>query len=340
MECGRVAARSGDGARVATVTSGRRLRVYEIATGQTLLDIPVKLSSALCFTADGSDIVNREGASLVTYAIDSGKTVSSVSVDLLPLAALSSANRLLAYQPDDGGNGGSIVLADSSTGKVAYILNRAGSPFTPAFFSESGRELAIVTDRFSARVIRSLRPEELAGALDARFGQQHLAEAPPPAKIATTAPLRANLPVTRPSSDALDPLTLTPENAPMGDIVTIQGRVGSVNATRAHNALNIEFAGGDARALMVWVPPDTYAPLLKAFGANSANALTGRTILVRGRIDRYGGRRDDWKDRLQLTLTDPQQLWIVDDGGPSEATQPSTSNPVKDQTKGRTTHDQ
>ena len=58
MEVGPVAARSGDGARIATTIRGH-VRVYEIATGQTLLDIPI--GRARRATADGSGIVARQG---------------------------------------------------------------------------------------------------------------------------------------------------------------------------------------------------------------------------------------------------------------------------------------
>jgi hypothetical protein len=328
MEFGSVAARSSDGARAATVINeGRRLRVYEVATGHRVLDLPVELTSALCFTADGSGVVAKEDASLVTRAIDSGKIVSSLPTELLPLAALPSANRLLAYQRDERGGGGSTVLADSSTGQVVYVLSRAGQRFTPAYFSESGRELAIVTDRWSAQVMRSLRPEELAGALDARFPQQDVVAALPPARVVTTAPLRAQLATTRPSRDAIDPLTLSPKSAPLGEIATIQGGVGVVTSTQAHNAMNIEFVGGDAHSVLVWFPPNVYAPLARALSRNPASILEGRTILIRGRVERYGGFRPEWKDRLQVTVTDPHQFWIVTDEGASETTRSSTTNP-------------
>ena len=55
-----------------------------------------------------------------------------------------------------------------SRAEALASIHSISRPFSPAFFSESGRELAIMT-RWSAKVMRSLRPEELAGALDVRL---------------------------------------------------------------------------------------------------------------------------------------------------------------------------
>jgi hypothetical protein len=86
--------------------------------------------------------------------------------------------------------------------------------------------------------------------------------------------------------------------------------------------VNIEFAASAPKTPMVWVPPEVCAKLVREFGLNPASALNGRTICVRCRVEHYGGFLTEWKDRLQLTVQDAHDLWLVADDPASPATAP------------------
>jgi hypothetical protein len=111
----------------------------------------------------------------------------------------------------------------------------------------------------------------------------------------------------------------------MGSRVIVEGYAESASLTSAHNSLNLELAGG----LLVWVPPGIYAQLQQSIDENPARRFAGCTIAASGVLANYGGRRNDWKGRLQVTLDDPKQLWIVDDAtaGAAQTTQPAMSRP-------------
>jgi hypothetical protein len=295
LELGPVCAHSRDGSRVAAVSPTGRLRVYDISSGDTVVDLGGKAASALCFSADGSRLVAAQADTLTAYDIASGHPLSSVHSPLIPLAYPSRGNRFLAFQPDTSGNGGSVVLADTTDARVAAVLNRAGDTFTPAFFSDSGDQLALVRDRWYAEVVRSLRPDELSAVLNTGVPATAEIQSLPPTNIVTTAPVPAAV--------------LRAEDLPsllshLGDKVTVQGRVRDVSLIPTRNAANIHFVGLDERAVLVWVPWGTYPKLVAALGQDLGAALNGRTIRVTGRFTKY-------KESFEVTLDDPSKLLVV-----------------------------
>ena len=97
----------------------------------------------------------------------------------------------------------------------------------------------------------------------------------------------------------------------LGNEVTVEGHVQNVTFTAAGNAMNVEFAGPNDHALLVWVPQSPYLKLVAVLGPNPDQALKDRTIRVTGLLAYYGGKRAAWKERLQLTLGDPSKLLLV-----------------------------
>jgi serine/threonine protein kinase len=295
LELGPVCAHSRDGRRVAAVSPTGRLCVYDMSSGDTLFDLAGKAASGLCLSADGSRLVVSQTNRLSTYDIGSGRELSSVESRLLPLAYPSRGNRFLAFQPDTSGTGGSIVLADTTDAHVAAVLNRAGNTFTPAFFSDSGDQLALVRDRWEAEVVRSLHPDELSAVLTASLPETAKLQSLPPTNIVTTA--HVSLAVLR-SGDI--PVLVSH----LGDKVTVEGRVRDVWLVPTRNAANTNFVGADTSRVMVWVPWATYPKLIAVLGQNLGAALNDHTIRATGRLSKY-------KESLEVTLDDPSQLQIV-----------------------------
>ena len=295
-----VSARSRDGRRVATVSPTGRIRVYDVSSGDTILDQQSKPASGLCFSPDGSRLVASQDGRINVYDVSSGQALSSLPSPLVPLAYPPKGNRFLAFQPDETGTGGSVVLADTADASVAAVLNRAGTSFTPAFFSDSGDQIAVVGTRWSAQVIRSLRPDELPAVLNT--GLPETAEIQPlePANLVTITPAAA-------APEAVD--VLSADDIPalqshLGDVVTVQGRVRNCRLVETGSAASILFEGAGTPPVLVWVPWGAFPKLEAVLGKDLAAALDGRGIKATGRLSIYKGS-------IELTLDDPAKLLIV-----------------------------
>ena len=314
IELGLVSARSRDGNSVAAISPAGRLRVYDLATGCALLDLPGKSASALCFSTDGSRLVASETNQLVIYDVASSRVVSSLASPLWPLAYPSKGDHFLGLEPDASKTGGSVVLADTEDGHTLAVLNRAGRTFTPAFFSDSGDQLALVQNRGTARVVRSLRPEELTAALNTPYPGMDDPLPLMPTNLVTTSPLSISATMGAQFS-ALNAEDVPALKARLGDEVTLEGRVRSVTLVFARNAANIELEGPDDAGVLVWVSWILYPKLTARLGEDLSAVLTGRTIRVTGRLGMYAGRSPELKNRVQLSLDDPAKFVILPSDG-------------------------
>ena len=234
LELGLVSARSRDGSRVVGVSPTGRLRVYQLSSGEELFDLADQTASGLCFSGDGLHLLVAQTNRLRTFDIPSGHLLSSVESRLLPLAYPLRGNRFLAFEPDTSGTGGSIVLADTTDAHVTAVLSRAGATFTPAFFSDSGDQIALVRNRWYAEVVRSLRPDELPAVLKAPPAGTARMQSLAPTNLVTAAPVSGTV------FRAEDIQVLLSH---LGDKLTLEGRVRDVSLTATRNAANISFAG-------------------------------------------------------------------------------------------------
>jgi WD40 repeat protein len=300
LELGLVSARSRDGRRVAAVSPAGRIRVYDLSTGDTILDQQSRPASGICFSADGSRLAASQDGRINVYDVSSGQVLSSLPSPLVPLAYPSRGNSFIAFQPDEAGAGGADVLADTADAHVVAVLVPSADNFTPAFFSDSGNQIAFVANRNNARVIRSLRPEDLPAVLNEGIPDTASIQPLEPANIAATAPvLAAPGPVAVLSAEDIPAL-----QSHMGDLVTIQGSVRNVKLVTSGSAANIYFSVPGTQPVQVWVPWDPFPKFEAMIGTNLSAALDGRTIKATGRLSIYKGS-------IELTLDDPPRLVIA-----------------------------
>ena len=198
----------------------------------------------------------------------------------------------------------------TSTARPKQRIFRLLSSATP-FFSEAGNQLAIVRNRWRAEVIRSLRPEELAGVLDARVQHRTRLESLAPVKIVTEPPVPAHSATNAPSASALKATETSALLAHVGNMVIVQGRVRQFSLTAARNAANIEFDGDGPNTPLVSIAPSVCEKFAARFGQNPGVAINDRNIQVSGRLGTYAGRRNDWKERLQISLEDPDSIIVL-----------------------------
>jgi WD40 repeat protein len=302
LELGLVSARSRDGRRVASVSPDGRIRVYDLSTGDVVLDQQSKPAAGICLSPEGSRLVASQEGMLKEYDVASGRVLSSVPSKLLPLACPAHGSHLLAFQPDTTGLGGSVVLADTGDARVAAVLNRAGTSFTPAYFSDSGNQIAIIS-RFDTKVVRSLRPEEIPAVLNTPLPETTELQPLAPATIATTAVSATAVG----SEDVFDAGNISGLQSHMGDLVTVQGRVRNITLVTSGSAANIYFETAGTTPVQVWVPWDPFPKLKTRLGKDLEAALHGRTIKATGRLSLYRGN-------IELTLSDAGKFVIVSPG--------------------------
>jgi len=216
------------------------------------------------------------------------------------LAYPSRGNCFIAYQPDEAGVGGADVLADTTDAHVVAVLVPSADNFTPAFFSDSGDQIAFVANRGTASVIRSLRPEDLPAVLNAGLPDITSIQPLEPANLAAATPPQAALsPVAVLSAGDIPAL-----QSHMGDLVTIQGRVRNVRMITSGSAANIYFTGADTPPVQVWVPWDSFPKFQAIFGKDLSSVLVKRAIKATGRLSIYRGS-------IEVTLDDPANFAIV-----------------------------
>ena len=311
LELGVVAVRSSDGRRVAAMTPTDRLRVYALASGKTLLDLGIGSASALCFSADGSRIVAAQTNMLTTYDIASGSALSSVRSPLEPLAYPPRGNRFLAFQPEGLGSAGALVLADTADARATAVINRSGSRFTPAFFSDSGEQLAIVRSRWHAEVVRSLRPEDLSTILSTPSPQAGDAPQPlPPTNIVTTAPVRESL------TDATTDLGVVPVLDPRdgaallkreGRTVKVRGKIIKFAALGPYYVLN--FTENYRLGLTLFFRP---ADNPTEFSSEEIKKYVDKTVVVEGQVTNYQGR-------AEIIMKSLAEIKVQDEAQPAKA---------------------
>jgi hypothetical protein len=310
IELGLVSACSRDGRRVAAVSPAGRIRVYDLSTGDTILDQQSKPASGICFSADGSRLAASQGGMLDVYDVSSGRVLSSLPSPLVPLAYPSRGNCFIAFQPDEAGAGGADVLADTADAHVVAVLVPSADNFTPAFFSDSGDQIAFVANRNNAMVIRSLRPEDLPAVLNAGIPDIASIQSLEPANIAAAASAQAAPgPVAVLSAQDISAL-----QSHMGDLVTIQGRVRNVKLVTSGSAANIYFTGTGTPPVQVWVPWDPFPKFEAVIGTNLSAVLEDRTIKATGRLSIYRGASNSPSTTRPNSPLSPRTVILVEFG--------------------------
>ncbi len=303
---------STDGRFVAGISKDGTLRAYDLASAQPVFQRDgYSAAAGICFSADSQRLFVSRLSQIESFQLNPAGQLPTISSSHIPLAFPPDGSRFIAFDRDPQGDGGNIVLDDASDGNTLTVLVRSSYSAALAAFSPSGREIAVVQNRWSANVMRSLSPEDFPSSVTGSgteisvFKQLPLSEAPPASLPAHNGPLNAT--------------DITALTGMMGRHVVVSGIVDSVSWTTAHNALNVEFEGPDETRLMCWLPPAALLRFTTAFGKDFDVAIAHHAIIVSGTVGTYGGRKEGWRRRLPITLDDPAQLTLS----------PSTTQPAK-----------
>lgn len=300
-----IACRSDNGRYVAGVESATGIpQVFEVASGRLVTRLPrQERCIGMCFCSDSSRVYVADGTQIAAYEVSSGKELSSIKTNLLPLAFSTSGDRFAALQKDPGSRGadGNIVLADTNNGNVVVVIGRGGTSFCPSSFSPDGLSLAIVLNRWRAHIFHAMTPSQLVEALQSYRSTPSPIPAlsPPPQALPQEA-------LAQPLGEPLDAAQSL--KAWLGKRVEIQGTIQATSWTVAHNSLNLEFNGPEESRTMCWIPPKALPKFVAALGGNLDVSLRGKRVIVSGLLVKYGGKISTWRRRLQIQLDDPLQL--------------------------------
>jgi hypothetical protein len=109
-----------------------------------------------------------------------------------------------------------------------------------------------------------------------------------------------------------------------GSDVVIEGKVASAEWSKSGKVMDIKFEGvSDDKGFAAVVFDRNREALNGAFGGNLAQSLAGAKVRIKGKLRPYNGKVERMKGRIELTISKPDQITILEPGTGAPATQPS-----------------
>ena len=102
--------------------------------------------------------------------------------------------------------------------------------------------------------------------------------------------------------------------------VVVEGKITSAAWSRSGKVMNIDFEGGGEGKFMAVVFDRDKAKFDEALKGDAAKTLTGATVRLRGKMEKYGGKSERLKDHFQIVLRMPSQVTIETAGASGSAT--------------------
>lgn len=99
--------------------------------------------------------------------------------------------------------------------------------------------------------------------------------------------------------------------AHLDSAVTVLGTVRTASWTANESIFNMDFEDDDEHGLLVCIFPKNRAAFERSLGGDIGKALSGKTIEVKGELQSYGGRVEEWMNRPQIILNTPSQLRLL-----------------------------
>ncbi len=320
--------------RMAGLDSSRGvLRLLDLESGTvTPLREGLNARGQPAFSADGGHVAVASGHAGGDLVIDvlrvpDGSSVLRLSSPLEPIAMQTlnesqpGATQMVATRRTEGQPESDTVVADLA-GSPPKVVLATGVPLRGwAAFSREGTTIVSQTSRWLLSIDRAISPADLSKALAADHISPAPAEGLPPLLSRPPPSATSALTSARPD-DAIDVRDLPKLNEQIGREVSVFGRVSRIVPTRTGDAINVEFEGPEATRLMLWVDRISLPNMDAAFNGNATAALDGRMLRVRGVVTPYGGRSPSWKSRLQITITDPSQVSVLEEPSPQPENSP------------------
>ena len=212
---------------------------------------------------------------------------------------------------------GSTVLADAHDDRIIEVLNSGAHLLNFAAFTPQGDRIVLSKNRYLVSVICADPWERLAAALEvpgypftalprtgtaAQFAALH----PPP--FAPLQPAGSDSAPTRPILRASDGPGLT---AHLGAEVGAEGTITSAKWSTSGTVMILEFEGADNRGLLAAVFGNDRKNFDAAFPPDAAAYLSGKTVRLRGKLEKYGGKSERYMQFPQIVLHTPDQISVL-----------------------------
>jgi hypothetical protein len=104
--------------------------------------------------------------------------------------------------------------------------------------------------------------------------------------------------------------------AHIGDFVTVEGTISKASWSTTGKVMIVDFQGADRKKGLLCSAFDRNKENLDdANGGDAAAKWTGAKVRITGKLEPYDGKIEDWKDRPQIIIQNPEQVVIVKPAG-------------------------
>lgn len=300
------------------------LRIFSLSDGRQILEVPLnRTSSEYCVSSDGTTaIVRFPDNDIVQYDLTDGRELRRFQSKVHPLAW--SANNDVFIGFEDGNDFRTVVLASCLTGESLVTLAKGVAYGAIAQFSQNGRALYCQTGQDDA--VRFCRNDWLLPTAPIPLAVADHRDGKSPADSAnagdrdtiylnstgvTSVPPKDSEKSGSHATSILRANQSKDLQTQIGKYVTIEGRVAKVIPTRDRRAMNLYLEPQDS-GVICWIDWNAKPLFDRDFKGDSAHILDGRAVRVTGVLNLYGGKSPNLKSRLEITLSDPSQLTVLE----------------------------
>jgi len=304
----------------------RSIRLYSLSNGKQLKSINFADSiETFCPSSDGSAIVAAlRSHNIVHYDLASDST-EKLSSRLLPISWSAKDDVFAAVDPELGqSDNGSVLIANCKTGVPIAILDRGVLGMPSAQFEPAGNVLLFASNNSRGyQLVQSISPDVADNRLISELERSIVVE-------------KGDIDWTTCKPNEQTAVTLAAEDdklrEKLGQFVSLEAVVAEVIPTLDSRALNV-LLSPKGSGVLLWVDSKAKPKFDAEFGGNFADAVLGKRLHVEGRLGEYGGRSKQWQGRLQISVTNPNQIKIRD-GDSDQATEAEALiNPPAEETK-------
>lgn len=288
----------------------RTIRMRSYSDGNTVRSIELaEPASRLCFSPNGSKalLVLNEGT-IEILDMATGKMIDTLKTNLTPVAITNRCDVFAAFQKQNKyGDRGAMVLADFRTGETLALLDlRTTGEY--AQFDQSGNAIIYPINDAESGYQRRISPEDaenfLLKNIEGLFARN---------KDDGEWGLVENGPI-RKQPDAV---RLQDLQTRMGEVETIEGKIVEIVPTFDGKSTNLFLDIGNGKVLL-WINRDAMTRFRAEMGEDLTSRFLGRKIQVTGQIGKYGGRKSEWADFLQISLAGPSDIQIHESDSPTK----------------------
>jgi serine/threonine protein kinase/WD40 repeat protein len=277
------------------------IRIRSYSDGEIVRSIELAgPARRLCFSPDGSKamlVLNDVTIALLDMA--TGGVFDTLETSLTPVAITNRGDVFAAFESQNKyGDRGAMVLADFHTGETLALLDlRTTGEY--AQFDQSGTAIIYPIHDTESGYRRRMSPEDAEGFLLENLRDLLARDEDGTWNLIENAPLK----------DQQGTPKIRDLQARMGEVVTIAGEIVEVAPTMDGRSTNLFLDIGDGKVLL-WINRDAMIEFEAGMRGDFSSEYLGRHLQATGRLEKYGGKKSEWVDYLQISLKGPSDIQI------------------------------